>query len=117
MIHPHLQLLRLLRDAVGAAIVVTLGALCLDGRVGFEAGVGSLAGVVNVALWLAAANGLRQGGAGQALLPLKLFAAVGMVWALSRWLPGAPAFVGFSAALVGLAARPVLTSLFTARVA
>ncbi|MSQ00922.1 MAG: hypothetical protein EXR71_03390 [Myxococcales bacterium] len=117
MIHPHLQLLRLLRDAVGAALVVTLGALCVDGRVGFEVGVGSFAGVANVALWLAAANSLRQGGAGQALLPLKLFAAVGMVWVLTRFLPGTAAFIGFSSALVGLAARSLVGGLFPARVA
>jgi len=112
MMLPH----HLLRDATLLSVVTTAGALVVDGRLGLELGVGAVAGLANVGLWLIAGYSLLHGGLGRAMLPVKLFAAVGLVWALQRWVPGAPAFVGFSLPLVAMIGRVLLGHPTHARV-
>lgn len=112
MMLPH----HLLRDATLLSVVTTAGALVVDGRLGVELGLGAAAGLANVGLWIVAGYSLLHGGIGRAMLPLKLFAAVGLVWALARWVPGAPAFVGFSLPLVAMVGRVLFTHPKHARV-
>ena len=66
---------------------------------------GAAAGLMNFGLWLIAGHTMMKESAARAFLPLKLFAAIGMVWALQRWVPGAPAFVGFAVPFVAILVR------------
>lgn len=105
MIPPHL----LLRDAAALTLVLTAGAFLALPGVALAFGLGALAGLLNFGLWLVAGHSLLQDSAARALLPLKLFAAVGMVWALARWVPGTPAFVGFSLPFVAILGRTLVS--------
>lgn len=112
MMLPHL----LLRDAALLSVVTTVGVLLVDAQAGLALGLGAAAGLGNVGLWIIAGYSLLHGGLGRAMLPVKLFAALGLVWALQQWVPGAPAFVGFSLPLVALVGRVLLSHPTHARV-
>ncbi len=98
MIPPHL----LLRDAALLSVVLTVGAIVFAPSVAIAFGLGATAGLLNFGLWLIAGHMMLKASTARAFLPLKLLAAIGMVWALQRWVPGAPAFVGFAVPFVAV---------------
>lgn len=101
MIPPHL----LLRDAALLSVGLTVCAIVFAPSVAIAFGLGAAAGLMNFGLWLIAGHTMMKESAARAFLPLKLFAAIGMVWALQRWVPGAPAFVGFAVPFVAILVR------------
>ena len=101
MIPPHL----LLRDAALLSVGMTAGAIVLAPSVAIAFGLGATAGLLNFGLWLIAGHTMMKEGAARSFLPLKLFAAIGMVWALQRWVPGAPAFIGFAVPFIAVLLR------------
>lgn len=70
---------------------------------GFAAG--AFASLANLALWVFAVKGLVNGTFAQGLLPFKTILAIGLVWFLAEFFPGAATFVGFAVPFVAIVGR------------
>lgn len=112
MIAPNL----LVRDAALVAVFAPVAALAWGGSTALGVAVGAAAGWFNFALWAIAAQSVVAGSPLRAFIPLKLFAAIGLVAALDRFLPGLPALVGFALPMVAALGRPLFSHSTLSRV-
>jgi hypothetical protein len=95
----------LLRDSAALAVLAPVVGSAWGLSTAAALAAGAAAGWFNFALWAIAAHSVLGGTPIRAFIPVKLFAAIGLVALLGHFFPGVPALVGFGLPLLAILGR------------